>query len=91
MYFKTSNEPTFLYPRYIFFHKETRITVLILNRQHVFHLESETLWCSGYKKKLSNLVSPSPDRQFMLCYWASYFIERLCLFLHLVFVSVKLG
>ena len=48
MYFKTSNKPTFLYPQYTFFHKETRITVLILNRQHVFHLESDTLWCSGY-------------------------------------------
>ena len=59
MYFKTSNKPTFLYPQYTFFHKETRITVLILNRQHVFHLESETLWCSGYKKTFK-LGEPQP-------------------------------
>ena len=43
----------------LFFHKETRITVLILNRQHVFHLESETLWCSGYKKTFK-LGEPQP-------------------------------
>ena len=67
MYFKTSNEPTFLYPQYTFFHKETRITVLILNRQHVFHLERR-LFGAVAIKKLSNLVSPSPDRHFMLCY-----------------------
>ena len=60
MYFKTSNKPTFLYPQYtFFFHKETRITVLILNRQHVFYLESETLWCSGYKKTFK-LGEPQP-------------------------------
>ena len=59
MYFKTSNKPTFLYPRYTFFHKETRFTVLILNRQHVFHLESETLWCRGYKKNFK-LGEPQP-------------------------------
>ena len=43
----------------LFFHKETRITVLTLNRQHVFHLESETLWCSGYKKTFK-LGEPQP-------------------------------
>ena len=32
-----------------------------------------------------SLVSHSPDRKFLLCYWASYFTERLCLFFHLVF------
>ena len=65
MYLETSDKPTFLYPRYTFFHKETRFTVLILNRWHFFHLESETLWCSGYTP---SLVSPSPDRQFMSCH-----------------------
>ena len=43
----------------LFFHKETRITVLILNRQHVFYLESETLWCSDYKKTFK-LGEPQP-------------------------------
>ena len=60
MYLKTSDKPTFLYPRYTFFHKETRFTVLILNRQHVFHLESETLWCSGYKKNFQTWWALAP-------------------------------
>ena len=32
------------------------------------------------------LGEPSPDRKYMLCYWASYFTERLCSFFHLVFI-----
>ena len=43
-----------------FFFKETRFTVLILNRQHVFHLESETLWCSGYKKNFQTWWALAP-------------------------------
>ena len=48
-----------------------------------FHLESETLWCSGY---IPSLVSTSADRKFLLCYWATYVTERLCLFFHWAFV-----
>ena len=53
----------------------TKFTVL--NRWTGGNLESEATW---------SLVSPSPDRKHMLCYWASFFIESLCLFFRLVYL-----
>ena len=50
--------------------------VLILNWWQVFRLESETHWCNGYTPRL---VSPSSDRNFLLCSWAIQFTDRLCL------------